>query len=343
MGIATASAAGSVTTVAGYAYGYRAYGITIFGGAQPDNGPTPTAELATNASNSPQSGASSSGSVQYGPAVLFTSDGIAVTTSGSLGTNGSVTSGSTILNVNHGGNDGEPLTASGIASMCSATTSGASGSTSVSGGTVVTNNGATPPTVVNVPTSPAPNTAISGKIVISPTDSEKFKFVFNEQIKSGRSIIVNAVHEYMQGPTFKGNLIVGQVVCSTAGTDGSVQSPGITHTPSPVPHGTTVTFTVTVSNLGPNSAPAVADASSVTGGKITKATPSAGSCSTPTLQGAAVSCKLGTIASGHSVTVHVAVLAPATSGGSIAISSTVVCPADDNPSNNTSTDSVSVS
>lgn len=346
MGGAAASAAGNVTTVVGSAYGYHAYGITIFGGQQNEVGPTPSAVLATNAANSPQSGFAASGMVTYGPATLFTSDSVAVTTSGSLGTSGSVTSSSAVTNINKsttqpGITGTEPLSADEISSRCSASTSGASGSTTVTNGTVVTNN--TTPTTVNVPTTPAANTAISGKIVLSSTDTEKFKFVFNEQVKSGSSIIVNAVHEYYLGPTTKGNLIIGQVACSTAGTDVSVQNPGITHTPDPVPHGGTVTFTVTVSNLEPNSAPVVADASSVSLGKISSAKPSAGTCGAPTQQGKAVSCKLGTIASGHSVTVHVAVVAPATSGGTIAFSSTLSCPADDKPSNNTATDSAMVS
>ena len=345
MGGTTASAA-SVTTVAGSAYGYHAYGMSFFGGPRPDTGPTPTAALAPDASNSPQSASSTTGLVSYFPATLFSSDDIAVSTSGSVGATGSVTSRSSVDHINKAStqpNTSEPLTADNISSTCSASTSAASGSTTVSNGTLETNNGSTPK-IVSVPTSPSPNTAIKGVIHISPTDKESFKYVFNEQFKSGNSIVVNAVDEYLLGPTAKGNLVIGQVVCSTAGTDVSVQNPGITHTPDPVPAGGTVTFTVTVSNLGPNAAPAVVDASSVTGGgKISSATASAGKCGAATLGGAAVSCKLGTIASGHSVTVQVIVVAPNTSGATVGISTAVSSPADDNLSNNEATDSVSVS
>ena len=348
MGGATAAAASSVTTVAGVAYGYHAYSMSFFGGLQKDTGPTPIATLAPNASNSPQTSTSSTGLVQYGPATLFTSDGISATTSGSLGTTGSVTSHTSVADINKAStqplNTGsEQLTADNISSRCSASTSGASGGTTVTNGTVEVNNGSTPK-FVTVPTSPAPNTAIKGVIHISASDKESFRFVFNEQVKSGNSIIVNAVHEYLNGPTAKGNLIIGQAVCSTAGTDVSVQNPGITHTPDPVPAGGTVTFTVTVTNLGPNVAPVVADASAVMGGgKISSATPSAGTCGSASLQSTLVSCKLGSIASGSSATVRIVVLAPNSSGGSVAISSAVTSPADDNPSNNIATDSVGVS
>lgn len=335
---AAASAAGSVTSVGGSAYGYHSYGVTIFGGAQPDKGPTPMATLAHDASNSPQSASSTSGLVTYGPATQFTSDSISVATSGSLGTSGSVTSSSDVTDINKAstqpGTGSEALTADSISSGCSASTSGSSGSTTVTNGTVVTNNGTNPPTVVNLPTTPAAGYSVTGGVVISSSDTEKFKYVFNERVKSGRSIIVNAVHEYLLGPAEKGNLIIGQVICSTAGTDVSVQNPGITSTPNPVPVGGTVTFTVTVSNLGPNAAPKSVDASSVTGGKISSATASAGSCRTPTLKGTSVRCNLGTIPSGQSVTVHVAVVATISSGRFITITSTVSCPADDNPSNN---------
>ena len=260
MGGAAASAAVraiSVNAVVGSAYGYHAYGITLFGGAQPEKGPSPIARLTKDASNSPQSAATSTGIVTYGPAVLFTSDSMSMATSGSLGTSGSVTSSSDVSDINKASTEpgftgSEALTADSITSSCSATTSGVSGSTSVTNGSLVTNNGTNPPTVVNVPTSPTSNYAVSGRIVISPSDTEKFRFVFNEQVKAGTSIIVNAVHEYFLGPTQKGNLIIGQVICSTAGTDVSLQNTPISHSQDPVPSGGTVTFTITVSNLGPN-------------------------------------------------------------------------------------------
>lgn len=53
----------TVTAVTGSAYGYRAYNVSLFGGAQPDTGPTPTVTLAADASNSPQTATAASGLV----------------------------------------------------------------------------------------------------------------------------------------------------------------------------------------------------------------------------------------------------------------------------------------
>ena len=341
LGGATASASG-VTTVAGSAYGYHAFNISFFGGGQPDTGPTPAVALAPNASNSPQSASSTTGLVVYGPATLFTSDAESASSSGSLGATGSVTSSTSVIDINKAttqpGTGSELLTADKITSTCTATTSGASGSTSVTNGTVQVND-TTPPKLVNVPASPKANFTVKGVIHVNGM-KEVFKYVFNEQLKSGKSILVNAVDEYFQGPTAKGNLIIGQAICSTAGTNVSA---GITHTPNPVPAGGTVTFTITVTNNGPNAAPLVGALSSITGGgKATSAAPSAGTCTTPTLAGASVSCTLGTIASGSSVTIAVAVTAPSTSGGTVGITTALSSPADNNTSNEAS-DSVSVS
>src|SRR5215472_4781446 len=100
VGATPVAAANSVTAVNGSAYGYRAFGISLFGGAQTDTGPTPTAALASDASNSPQTGSAVSGIVSYGPATLFTSDGITVTATGSLGTSGSSTTTTSVNNIN---------------------------------------------------------------------------------------------------------------------------------------------------------------------------------------------------------------------------------------------------
>ena len=63
----------------------------------------------------------------------------------------------------------------------------------------------------------------------------------------------------------------------------------------------------------------------------------------PKLAGSTVSCNLGTIASGQSVTVLVSVTAPVEASGSISINSTVSCPAEDDFVHSTAGDNVSVS
>jgi hypothetical protein len=218
------AAGGSVTAVNGSAYGYRAFNITLFGGAQADTGPTPTVALATNASNSPQSATATTGLVAYGPATMFTSDGISVQTTGSLGTSGSVTSTSSINDINKAttqiGTGSEEVTADNVSSSCSS--GNPTGATIVTNGTVATLSGSAdpnPPTIVSVPTNPPVNTAISGQIDISASDTESFNYVFNEQsTDSSGNLTVNAVHEHFLGPTLKGDLVIGQVICGTTPT-----------------------------------------------------------------------------------------------------------------------------
>lgn len=212
-----ASAAGTVTKAKGSAYGYRAYNIKLLGGSHPATGPTPNVALTSNASNSPQSATATTGLVQYGPATLFTSDGISLMAKGAVGTAGSVTSSSSVMHINKAttqpSTGSEPLTADSIASSCSASISGTSGSTTISmGATLETDNGTTP-VFVTLPTNPTRNLTISGVVHVGST-IDHFHYVFNQQIvNSAGQLTVNAVHEYFDGPSLKGNLIIGQVIC----------------------------------------------------------------------------------------------------------------------------------
>lgn len=179
VGVGPGPATGATTTVTavnGSAFGYWADDISLFGNAQADTGPTPTATLASNASNSPQAGAAPTGLVQYGPATLLTSDAIAVSSSGDLSVTGSVTSTSTILNINYAST--QPATGSeifgypppeppgsgyinfnpynlrtSISGSASADGSGVSGSTTIMNGIVRTHHQSstdcTPPISVN--------------------------------------------------------------------------------------------------------------------------------------------------------------------------------------------------
>lgn len=232
VGATSASAATSVTSVTGSAFGFSAFGITLIGGAQPDTAPTPAAKLASDASNSPQAASATTGLIVYGPATMLTSDAIAVNTSGSLGSTGSVTSTSSVKDINkattqQASTGSEVLTADSIAGSCSASASGTTGSTTVTNGTMATVKNPDPPdTIVNVPSSPAPNTTISGVLHITSTATDHFHYVFNEQSTSGGVLTVNAVDEYFDGPNAHGNLIIGQVVCGVSGT-------GVANTTSP--------------------------------------------------------------------------------------------------------------
>lgn len=228
----------SAATQTGSAFGYHAFNITIFGGAQKDTGPTPVATLNGGAQTAP------TGVVAYGPATLFTSDAITVQSSG---TATSVKSTSDVKDINKASTQpttgSEPLTADDISSTCTAASSGNTGSTTVTNGHVATaaNSNGTPTATTNVPTNPAPNTTITGAVSTGDT----FRDVFNEQTTSGGVLTVNAVHEYFLGPTLKGDLIIGQVVCglsaaapgapTPSGTSGSRGTPGSSGSNVPTP------------------------------------------------------------------------------------------------------------
>ncbi|MCA1683952.1 MAG: FG-GAP-like repeat-containing protein, partial [Actinobacteria bacterium] len=237
----------------GRAFGYHASNITLFGGAQPDTGPTPAVTLAPDGSNSPQTATAATGKVAYGPANVFTSGPIDVATSGSVGgpvnasvsINGLNTSRSEILGEdNYDCCDAtgqvvatptpRPLT--NVAATCSASGTGASGSTAITNGWLYLDSGWSDgdatypeaaadagglaehdPVKVALPTNPAPNTTYTGHIHLSAGSTDDYKVVFNEQIRNPNgSLTVNAVHQYLgtdPPDVLTGQLILGQVVC----------------------------------------------------------------------------------------------------------------------------------
>ncbi|MGH9278520.1 MAG: hypothetical protein ACRD12_10520 [Acidimicrobiales bacterium] len=227
------AAAANVTSVIGNAYGYRAFNISLFGGAQSDTGPTPQVTLASNASNSPQTASATCGRVVYGPAVLFTSDTIAVSTSGSLGPSGSATASTSISKINmatntacNGVNEtgGEIFTANSLAGTVTAFNNGTkTAATSVSSGTynvhsnsfnctsLATNCGGhthdagNPEGTTAVSSMPGANTKVAGHVHLNDTTTDYFVIVFNEQVNNADgSLTVNPVHEYF-GATLDGS------------------------------------------------------------------------------------------------------------------------------------------
>ena len=220
-----AAAATRVTAVIGSAYGYRAFGISLFGGVQSDTGPTPTVTLASNATNSPQNASAACGRVAYGPAILFTSDTISIRSSGSLGTSGSATSTSSISNINKATNTAcngvtetgsEIFTANSLGGTATAGLTGTSVSTTVTNGTVATHSNASvnctsltspcgghthdaanPDGITAVPANPAANYKVAGHVHLSDTSTDYYVIVFNERITNANgSVTVNPVHEY---------------------------------------------------------------------------------------------------------------------------------------------------
>lgn len=149
---------------------------------------------------------------QYGPAVIFggpapegsmaavPSGALAVTTKGTT----SVTSTASVKNVAAG-----TFTAKSVGSTCRASKTGVKGSTSISGGVIVT---ATDPdgeatATVKVPAKPPVNHTVKGKV----STGDRFKLVFNEQKKArDGTLTVAAVHMYLLGPTAKGDVVVAE-------------------------------------------------------------------------------------------------------------------------------------
>lgn len=212
-----------VSTVKGSAYGYFS-SVSLFGSPPGTSGPAPTVTLASDASKSPQTATAPTGSAVAGPATFFSSGPLEVTSQATTGPSGSVTSTTNIQNTSTSG--AEPFTASNVASTCTASDSGVSGSTTITGGTLATDGGNDangdgdytdpgehPPVVVDVPANPAPGTSFEGHIHVNGT-IDSFRYVFNEQVANpDGSLTVYAAHEYLLGPTAVGNLFIGKAEC----------------------------------------------------------------------------------------------------------------------------------
>ncbi|MDQ3570709.1 MAG: hypothetical protein M3396_08865, partial [Actinomycetota bacterium] len=166
-----------------------------------------------------------------GPIILSAAS-VDVRTQGTTGPTGSVTSTATATDV--GTDPNEALQATSITSTCSASEAGVTGSTTVIGGTVVTDQNAG--TTAVVPENPTPNYAIEG---INGA-GDRYRYVFNEQVVNpDGSITVRAVHLYLLGPNATGDVILGEVTC------------GVTTTTAPTTTSTTTAPTTTSTTTAP--------------------------------------------------------------------------------------------
>jgi hypothetical protein len=124
-----------------------------------------------------------------------------------------------------------PLVATTLGSTCSATSSGATGSATVTGGKLTISEGTNldsdaDDTVVNLPANPGANATFTGKI---ETVGDTFRLVLNEQTTSAGGITVNAAHIFLLGPTAVGDVIIGQSRCgATTSAVGGGSSGGTT-------------------------------------------------------------------------------------------------------------------
>jgi hypothetical protein len=257
IGVGQGSAHAEVTTVEGSAFGYY-LNVGLFGSPQPSVGPTPTVTLPAGGSNVPITATAPTGRASAGPATFFTSGQLNVSTQGTTGATGSVTSSTNIQTVNTSGQ--EVFTAAGASSTCTASEGAASGSTTISSGTLQADSGDDDPTNtipdhpsvnVTLPANPAPNTSYDGHIHVNGS-TDSFRYVFNEQVVNpDGSITVNAAHEYLLGPTAVGDLIVGQSVCGvTASPDTTPPNTSITSGPTSLTRSTSASLSFTSTEAG---------------------------------------------------------------------------------------------
>jgi uncharacterized repeat protein (TIGR01451 family) len=116
-------------------------------------------------------------------------------------------------------------------------------------------------------------------------------------------------------------------------------------TPSPVSAGGLATYTITVTNLGPDPATGVTvNSTTPAGTTFASLTTSQGSCITPAPGGTGpMSCALGSLTPGGSVTITLVVNVIAASGSTLTYTTSVTSSsADPNPGNNTATQDVGV-
>ncbi|HEX2024041.1 MAG TPA: choice-of-anchor P family protein, partial [Acidimicrobiales bacterium] len=276
-GVGVAPVSADVTAVRGSAFGLHADNIVIFGGAQPDTGPVPTVTLPSGGSSNPVTSGAATTLARYGPATIFSSGTVSLSTQGTTGPNGSVTTSANIANVNTSGQ--EVFTASAISSTCTASEAGRSGSTTVTGGTLRTSEGNpnvdNDDTVVTVPTNPAPNTTINGTI---ETVGDTFRYVFNEHVMGADgSITVNAAHLYLLGPTATGDVIIGQSVCGVTATTSTTTTtaPGATTTTTPGATTTTAPGATTTTAPGATTTTTVAGTTTTAQATTTTSPPAA--------------------------------------------------------------------
>ena len=212
-----------VSEVTGSAFGASG-SVSLFRAPPIVFNPTPTVTLPPAGGN--ESASAPSITFQAGPAQPLTTGQADVSTQGTTGAGGSVTSTATLQNVVVGG-----TTATTLSATCTADETGATGSTTVTGGRVPTSdvdrNTEGDETYTDVPANPPANFELDGLVPSVGTDY--YRVVFNEQVVSGNTITVRAAHFYLGenaapieqgGPVATGDIIVGEVVCGVTGDGG---------------------------------------------------------------------------------------------------------------------------
>ncbi|MGH9278702.1 MAG: Calx-beta domain-containing protein [Acidimicrobiales bacterium] len=233
-GVGTPPAHADVTSVSGLAFGYyvkaglfggpqsvRGYGQTIPPGDAGSE--SPSVSLPPTGGDLTQTDPDGAAGI-YGPAHIFENHGpLIVSTQGSTGPSGSVTSSAEAKDIQ----PYDPFTApapGGVKSTCTANETGLTGSTTITNGRLLLVDpdpdvwGEPGEIIITPPTNPVPGLDYAG---IIGTVNDYFTIVFNEQIFTPDAITVNAVHVYMEGPIAVGDFVIASSHCGVTATSSS--------------------------------------------------------------------------------------------------------------------------
>ncbi len=188
-----------VTAVAGSAFG-ASVDVTIKGLGKVASPPTPTVKLAPAGGNQTKTAPKT----KVGPGGIFlTSDLLQAASSGAKGPSGSCTSRASVNQVDALGGT---LTATSVASSCSANETGATGLTLIAEAMLVVDD----EHIVPLPASPAPNTRYEGT---NSSTGDTFTVILNEQVPHPGGITVHAVRIILNGPHATGDIVLGSSQC----------------------------------------------------------------------------------------------------------------------------------
>ncbi len=333
-GLGSQPAAADVSAVKGSACGYIT-DVSLFGGAkmlrgcgQTENAPagnSPSVTLPATGSAQPVTAADADGATaQYGPAKIFSgqypnkandpeeddtsppSGPLRVSTQGTTGPSGSVMSSAAVDPGTQGTADPNqprgvgpgPIIANAVSSSCTASESGVSATTTITGGRLETKYDSTSQLATvteDVPTNPPVNYTKTGTI---DHVGDSFRVVYNEQTTAADgTITVNAVHMYLLGPTAVGDLIIAQSVCGV-----TVTAATTTTTAAGATTTTAAGATTTTTAAGATTTTAAGATTTTAGGVTTTTSAGAGAGTTTTQAATATTAAVAAAAASQSTT-----------------------------------------
>ena len=258
--VSPSPAGADVTAVSGGAFGHYTK-VSLFGGPSVPVGPLPDVRLPPTGSEQPLVATEAAGSAVYGPAHIFggvwpidvdvapPSGPTTVTTKGTLGPRGSVTSTVDIVlrtppDPKSPGGFGPlpPTQGDELHTTCTASEAGVSGSTRLVNAVMSksTTPAGEPLEEEKIPDNPPPNYTRTGVLT---NVGDRYRIVYNEQIiEPDGSITVNGVHMYLLGDIAIGESIIGQVRCSVKGAAFANTPPSVAPSPNTLPPTTNPPF-----------------------------------------------------------------------------------------------------